>query len=116
MKTNTTAPGKMTIYTEVVITPHHSGFGMFERGEVQSSPDNSYAFDSDLLQVAGENSDSVLPIDEAIADADFIALGVQDIRGKIYNQPDQVFARIDRGELSYFGIVANEVPEDFFGQ
>lgn len=107
---------KMTIYTEVAITPHHGGFGMFQRGEDQSSPATSYACYSDLLRDAGENSDAVMPIDEAIADADFIVFGVEDIRGHIYNQPDNVFARINRGELSYFGIVATEVPDDFFGK
>lgn len=106
----------MKIYTEVTIALHHAGFGMYQRGEVQSGPETSYAFESDLLEIIAQNSEEVLPIEEAITSADFIALGVEDIRGKIYNQPSKVFARIDRGELSYFGIVENEVADDFFGK
>jgi len=104
----------MNIYTEVTIVPHHAGFGMYQRGEVQSGPETSYAFEADLLEIIAQNSEEVLPIEEAITSADFIAMGVEDIRGKIYNQPSKVFARIARGELSYFGIVENEVADDFF--
>lgn len=106
----------MKIYTEVAIVPHHAGFGMYQSGEVQSGPETSFAFVSDLLEVVAQNSEEVLPIEDAIAHADFIAAGIEDIRGKIYNQPAKVFARIDRGELSYFGIVESEVADDFFGK
>ena len=106
----------MNIYTEVVITPHHAGFNMYQAGEIQSGPETSFAFESDLLEIIANNSEEVLPIEEAVASADFLALGVEDIRGKIYNQPSKVFARIDRGELSYFGIEENEAAEDFFAR
>jgi hypothetical protein len=106
----------MNIYTEVTIAPHHAGFGMYQRGEVQSGPETSCAFESDLIGRIAENSDEILSIEEAIVDAGFIAAGVEDIRGKIYNEPSKVFARLDRGDLSYFGIVENEVAEGFFGK
>jgi hypothetical protein len=101
-------------YTEVIITPHHSGFGMWERGELQIGPETSFAFKGDLLFVIGQNSDKIAPIAEAIEDADFIELGIEDIRGRIYNQPDEVFARISDGELSYFGIEETIVQENFW--
>lgn len=105
----------MKIYTEVVISAHHAGFGMFERGELNIGPENSWAYEPDLLAEIANNSELALPIEEAVVDASFIALGVEDIRGKIYNQPSAVFARIDRyGELSYFGIEETEVEDSFF--
>ena len=104
----------MTIYTEVSITPAHSGFGMFDRGELQIGQQTSFADLSDLLFEIANNSDAVLPLDEAIADEDFKDLGIEDISGNIHNQPSRLFARIDRGELSYFGIEESEVSEDFY--
>jgi hypothetical protein len=106
----------MKIYTYVAIYPHHAGFGMYERGEVHCGQETSYAHPSDLLKVVAQNSDYVLAIEEAVSDPDFIAAEVEDVRGKIYNQPPAIFACLDRGELSYFGIVENEVSDDFFGE
>ena len=103
----------MTIYTEVSITPAHSGFGMFQRGELQISPQTSWADRADLLFEIANNYDAVMPLDEAVADEEFKTLGVEDISGNIYNQPARLFARIDRGELSYFGIEESELSEDF---
>jgi hypothetical protein len=105
----------ITIYTQVLISPHHAGFGMYQAGEVHFSPESSYAVKSDLLRAIGENSDAVLPIAEAITSEEFLALGVEDIRGKIYNQPSGVFAQISDGEVGYFGIDEREVADDFFG-
>lgn len=104
----------MNIFTEVTIYPCASGFGIYQRGELSTGSETSYAFESDLLEIIRQNSDEVAEIGEAITSPAFLALGVQDIRGKIYNQPDKVFARIDRGDLSYFGIVESEVADDFF--
>ena len=104
----------MTIYTEVSITADHAGFGMYRACEIQASPETSYIDESDLIGAIDQNSDDVLPIEEAILNDEFIALEVEDIDGKIMNQPNRVFARIYRGELSYFGIVESEVDENFF--
>jgi hypothetical protein len=87
---------------------------MWERGEVHTSPENSFAFAGDLIQAIYNSSDSVLPLGEALTDDEFIALGVEDIRGKIYNQPSKIFARIYRDTLTYFGIVESEVPASFY--
>lgn len=104
----------MKIYTHVLISPHHAGFGMFERGEIQSGPENSWAFRSDLIHAASGNVDSVERIEDALNDPEFIALGVEDIRGRIYNEPGAVYACIEDGELRYFGVEESEVEENFF--
>ena len=105
---------KMTIYTECNIKPAHSGGGMWQRGEKQVSPQNSYAFLSDLV-MAGE----LIDLDDALADEDFIKAGVEDIRGRIYNEPAYIYCVIDKqGDGSpcvrYIGVEEDEVPEDFF--
>jgi hypothetical protein len=69
----------------------------------------------ELLDVMHGNSDRLLKIENAIKDPDFIELGVEDIRGCIYNEPSEVYARIERGVLSYIGIAETDVPESFFG-
>ena len=104
----------MKIYTEVLITPHHAGFGMWQRGELQASPRTSWAHRSDLLDEIAANTDRLLPLAEAIKDPEFIALGVEDISGHIYNEPQKLFAIIDHEILSYLGIEESEVADDFF--
>lgn len=106
----------MKIYTEVLIHKHHSGFGMWQAGELQSSPTNSFAYISDLMATIDCESKFVLPLEDALVDPDFIAVGIEDISGKLYNQPNHIFARIDRwNNFSYFGVEESEVPEDYFG-
>lgn len=104
----------MKTYTEVSITPHHSGFGMFQTGELQISPETSWADYSDLKFAIAQNSDAMLELSEALEDPEFQEAGVEDISGHIYNEPDTLFARIHKGTLNYFGIVESEVPDDFY--
>lgn len=98
-----------------MISPHHSGFGMYERGEIQSSPENSWACYQDLVSEISLNSNSFMKIEDALKDSEFIEFGVEDIRGRIYNEPPYVFAAIDDYQnLVYFGIVESEVSDSFF--
>ena len=104
----------MTIYTAFNINPAPSGFGMWQRSEKPISPLISYAYLSDLV-LDGELTD----LETALADKDFIAAGVEDIRGRIYNEPDHIYAVLDiEGDGSprvrYFGVDEDEVAEDFF--
>ena len=105
----------MKIYTEVSIHAHHAGFGMWQSGERQTSPTCSFAFLSDLLEIAQQENNEVSIISAAITDPIFIALGVEDIRGKIYNEPTYVFAYIDKYDaVYYFGVDESDVSDDFF--
>ena len=104
----------MTIYTECSIKPAPSGFGMWQRGEKQMGRETSYADLYDLV-MAGE----LIDLDAALADEYFIAAGIEDIRGRIYNEPGLIYAVLDeQGDGSpcvrYFGVEEDEVPEDFF--
>jgi hypothetical protein len=104
----------MKIYTEVYIRPADSGFGMYQTGELQISPQTSWADFGDLTFEIAQNSDAVLELSEALEDPEFQAAGVEDISGRINNQPDTLFARISDGNLNYFGIVESEVADDFY--
>jgi hypothetical protein len=104
----------MQVYTEISIQKHHSGFGMYQTGELQVSPQTSYADFGDLCFEIAQNSEAMGYLSQALEDEEFIAAGVEDIAGRIYNQPEKLFARINDGQLNYFGIVESEVPDDFF--
>jgi hypothetical protein len=105
----------MKVHTLVQITPHHSGFGMYQVGELQVSPTNSYAAFDDLISECNNNLYAVASINLALGDPLFIENGIEDIRGKIYNQPSNVYAFIDDFKtLGYFGVVESDVPENFF--
>jgi hypothetical protein len=87
---------------------------MWQRGEKQVSAQNSYAYLSDLI-MDGE----LIDLDDALADEDFIEAGIEDIRGRIYNEPGRIYAVLDvEGDGSpcvrYYGVDEDEVPEDFF--
>ena len=104
----------MTIYTECTIRPADSGFGMWQRGEKAIGPETSYADLSDLI-MAGE----LIDLDDALADEDFIRAGIEDIRGRIYNEPGRIYAVLGTecdGSpcVRYYGVEEDEVPEDFF--
>ena len=104
----------MTIYTSCSIKPAPSGFGMWQRGEKQVGPQTSYADLSDLV-MAGE----LIDLDDALADEDFIEAGIEDIRGRIYDEPGLIYAVLGKeGDGSpcvrYHGVEEDEVPEDFF--
>lgn len=104
----------MTIYTACNIKPADSGFGMWQRGEKQTGRETSYADLYDLV-MAGSLTD----LDDALANEDFIAAGIEDIRGRIENEPDRIYVVL--GEecdgspcVHYCGVEEDEVPEDFF--
>ena len=103
----------MTIYTLCNITPAHSGFGMWDRGEVQSSPENSYAFLGDL-----EARAEITPLESALEDEDFKSAGIENINGRIHNQPGRLYAKIYEdiygSRVHYYGVVESEVPENYF--
>ena len=105
---------KMTIYTSCSITPAASGFGRWERGEKQTGRETSYADLYDLV-MAGE----LIDLETALADDDFIAAGVEDIRGRIENEPGMIYCVIDEEGYGYpcvlyCGVEEDEVDEDFF--
>ena len=104
----------MKVYTEVSIRPTDSGFAMYEAGELQISPQTSWAIFGDLCFEIAQNSEAMGYLTQALEDQEFIDAGVEDIAGRIYNQPDKLFARINDGQLSYFGIVETEVSDDFY--
>ena len=106
-----------TVYTSCSITPAPSGFGMWERGEKQVSPQTSYADLNDLL--TDGNGPNLVDLETALGDDDFIEAGIQDIRGRIYNEPADIYCAIwEQGYESpcvlYYGIEEDEVAEDFF--
>ena len=105
----------MKIYTEVSINPASSGFGMYDRGELQIGTEFSFAYFSDLIQAIAENVDDAMPLADALNDPDFIEAGVENIRGSICNEPATIYAIINNGELHYIGIEESEVEDNFFG-
>ena len=105
----------MKIYTQVCIIPHHSGFGMFQIGEVQISQENSWAYFDDLIQSIRQNTFSCEKLEDALQDEEFKKLGIEDINGRIYNQPSNIYAIIDDYKhLQYIGIVTSNVNDNFF--
>lgn len=109
----------MEIYYEVTISPHHGGFGMYQLGEHNYSPQMAWALRSDLEDEISSAAE-FLPIDAALADSEFQAAGIEDIRGRIYGgDPAHLYAVLDadpEGKLCiyYFGIEAAQVPENYF--
>ena len=104
----------MTIYTEFTIKPADSGFGMWQRGEKPIGPETSYADLYDLVMAGG-----LVSLETALEDDDFIAAGIEDIRGRIYNEPGLIYAKLyvegdGSPRVRYYGIEEDEVPEDFF--
>lgn len=87
----------MKIYQECTITPHHGGFCMWEAGEYNGDEWHDL---TDLLGEIGNNVDEYWVLGE-----DELPEGVEDIRGKIYNEPDIVIAVKDKwGNISYSGV------------
>lgn len=97
-----------TRFAEIVLQPHHAGFGMWQR-----SGDAEYAWDDadNLLNEIETNLDSQvyeLGVDD-------LSGGIEDIRGSIYEEPTRVFAyQDDQGEVRYFGIDSAErhIPDE----
>ena len=107
-----------TAYYEIGITPHHSGFGMWELGNRNYSPEFAYADLTDLEQAMRDGGcDDLLLIDEALTDTQFIVLGVIDIRGRIYGgNPALLYVARRDSELQYCGIETCEVPANYWAQ
>ncbi|MBI4001580.1 MAG: hypothetical protein HY348_07335 [Nitrospira defluvii] len=103
-------------YYEISIEPHHAGFGMYQPGEHNYAPQYAWADLSDLEQeMADGGSNALLPLDEALHDADFIGAGIDDIRGKIYGgDPLKIYAALRAGEIRYCGVERAEVPADYW--
>ncbi len=98
-----------TAYYEIGICRHHAGFGMYELGQHHYSTSAAWADLMDLEQAMRDGArGELLPIDEALADADFLAAGIEDIRGKIYGgNPDYIYAILsDDGEIAYTGVTS----------
>ena len=103
-----------TAYYETQITPAHSGFGEYQRGEDQYSPQMAWADENDLLK---EIDGDFEIIDDALQSERFINAGVEDIRGKIHGgNPEELYAILNEteGYVNYFGIESIEVPDDYW--
>ncbi len=95
----------MTVYTEVKIEHSPPGFGQFQLGELQISPENSWAMLGDLL---AEMAEEPIEIEEAIR-----RFGCDDPRGSIIGgDPDFIYA-LNLGS-EWIGIIESEVEKDFF--
>lgn len=84
----------------ISIRPASGGFGEYERGE----PGDTFDTLTDLL---GELSERTVEL----SDTATLPAGVEDIRGRIRNEPDRVFAiPFGDGTVNYFG--ADIVDDD----
>ena len=101
------------MFYEVSIQACPSGFGEFqcqrcstEERRVFAQPINGegWADVNELLTEITSNNDHVFELTDEIVDS---ALPGQadDIRGRIHNEPDRVFAIVDGDRVFYFGIV-----------
>ena len=104
----------MKVYTECTIKQHHAGFDMFERGELSVSPDTSY---EDLANLVYESE--LTPLADALNDPEFQAAGIEDIRGRIYNEPAHIYVSLvdddaNDPKVIYRGVEESEVAQDFF--
>jgi hypothetical protein len=91
----------MKMYVECVIEPHHAGFGMYQVVQGDAIYADNRQFESDVLSNTDFYAlDSNLPSD------------IEDIRGRIYNEPDYVYAirqQDSQGEyLQYVGLIEIE--------
>jgi hypothetical protein len=88
----------MKKYFEVTIQPASGGFGEFQRSEINGE---AWASESDLMQeIESSNDGEVYWLGR-----DDLPASVEDIRGRIHNQPDTVFAVVRDDGVSYHGIV-----------
>lgn len=92
---------KQQYYSDCIISKHHGGFGMYQAGEY--SDDLKWANISDLLGEIADG-DYFVSLDEALVDERFIELGIEDIRGKVHNEPEAIYAKIEDNTLTYIGI------------
>ena len=104
----------MKVYTECTIKQHHAGFGLFERGELSVRPDTSY---EDIANLVCESE--LTPLDDALHDPAYQAAGVEDIRGRICNEPSHIYVSLvdddaNDPKVIYRGVEESEVAQDFF--
>ena len=99
LKPAPTGPYRPVTYHEVTIEPCPGGFGEYQC----SALGDAYEDESDLLTDIMSNNDNVIELTD---EAD-LPEQAEDIRGRIRNEPERVFAIIDdRGDVWYVGIVA----------
>jgi hypothetical protein len=82
-------------YMETVINSHHSGFGLYQTGEYNG---DQWEDKDDLLSEIRSNVGEVYILGE-----DELPKEIEDIRGKIYDEPETVFAFIDQYNSIYYG-------------
>lgn len=91
----------MTMYYEQVITPATGGFGEWQTSSEVPGEDDLHADCTDILDACKD----AYPQGEVYQlGKDALPEGVEDITGRIHNEPDRVFALIVDGEVTYFGI------------
>ena len=91
------------MYQEVTVTPHHAGFGEWQVGE----GGELWVDTEDLLNAIREaicTTNQGGDIYELGSDE--LPASVEDIRGRIHNEPARIFAAVIEGEVTYFGISA----------
>ena len=120
MRTN---PTKMknpniTVFTQSPIHKSPTGFGHWVQGE--SSPEFSFLHLSDLLDESEANGYTMLPLAEALEDADFRESGIQDlqdIRGMVYGLRGEIFVSMDiYGVYYYSSVIESKAPSNFFNK
>lgn len=90
----------MSKYQYISIQPAHGGFGEYD---AFAAGGECWASDSDLLAVCAGNFGEITELED---DAD-LPDGIEDIRGRIHNEPKAIYAYIDaEGDANYFGISA----------
>jgi hypothetical protein len=89
------------MFYEVSIQACPSGFGEFQCQPINGE---GWADVNELLTEITSNNDHVFELTDEVVDS---ALPGQadDIRGRIHNEPDRVFAIVDGDRVFYFGIV-----------
>lgn len=100
----------ITIYTLCTINAP-SNVGLYKCRLEKPRPEDSYESLSDMLQQCDGHP---LALDEALEDQDFVDVGIENIRGLIYDEPTHLFASLDHDGITYFGVQEYEVPGDFF--
>jgi len=93
-------------YSEVVIRPAASGFGMWQSERGGSG--EAWADHDDLLAAMLDGQPGLVQLGTAEA----IAAGVPDIRGEIYDEPGEVWAWEDEDGWYYVGIDAWENTDE----
>jgi hypothetical protein len=83
----------------ITIEPANSGFGMYQTGN-----HNGESWELDNLLSSIKNNTAYNQIFLFELGQDDLPTDIEDIRGKINNEPQKIFAQVLDGELSYFGI------------